>query len=520
MAMRLDLDGFAVIYPTGWNDDYIAGVHVFKRETERIAKFYLTLKNDCCEGRCAYDNSDKELLLGKVNRRESQTACLELSSLNAGECFIRFTPNKIVILGKDDEATFKGMKYFLNVLLLKDGGVVEETLIKIKTDTESTFIYPFFAEWKVQRQSDIYECTEQFPREQCTYGKILKIEHCRARLGYLYCTREAEGGANDEYPVYESRDDGASWELVSRIRDENHGGFTAGWQPFLWELSEDIGCFTKGTVLVAGCSRKFVGKECETIITLYYSEDGCRTWKQFADIDGAGRGHGALWEPLLTFDAETKRMYCFYSDDTQEGYNQKLCYKYSYDLVDWIGDESREKRGNGNVYPFDCVACGDENARPGMITIAKMGNGEYFTAFEAVGYGEWCQIYYKKARALDGWDISDGGKVVMTRDGKSFGSGPCVAWTPRGGECGTLIVVAAHMVTGSKRTEADLFLSFDYGETFVAVENPVVYKHGEKNRCGYSCGFYVDKAGAIYYVADKDAKRYAEDFIFTKIEID
>jgi len=473
----------------------------------------LLFADGCNDGKCEFNNDSFEIVIGNVNRKICKDFISEREALKKDECLLKITDKKIWIIANNDDALFRGMKSF--VCNVSNGNNLETRILKVNLET--SFVVKFFAELSVIQQTSVYESNEKFPLEQCTYGKIIKLEHSEKNNGLLLCTREVEGGGSNRYPIYRSSDDGKTWELWSDVYYSNNEDYLAGWQPYLFEIPKDIGKFKSGTIILAGCSRLKVGDNTE--MTLYSSEDCGKTWNNFVAVDKMGAFHRGLWEPFLIFDEKTNRVYCFYSDDTEEGHNQKLVYKYSTDFVNWVGDDEKPKRANSFSEPFECTACENKNARPGMVVLTKMGNGEYFTVFEAVGYGEWCQIYYKKTTALDKWDIKDEGKPIFTTDGKSFGSGPCAVWTKNGGDCGTLFVTGAHMVTGSKRSENDLFLSFDYGNTFIAVENPVIYKHGEKNRCGYSAGFYADKSGSVYYMMNKDSKKYAEDLIFTKLEI-
>src|SRR5215510_3616230 len=55
------------------------------------------------------------------------------------------------------------------------------------------------------------------------------------------------------FPIYESKDLGASWKLISRVEDRVNG-WGLRYQPFLYELPEDVGAFRAGTILCAGNS--------------------------------------------------------------------------------------------------------------------------------------------------------------------------------------------------------------------------------------------------------------------------
>ena len=74
-----------------------------------------------------------------------------------------------------------------------------------------------------------------------------------------------------------------------------------------------------------------------------------------------------------------------------------------------------------------------------------------------------------------------------------------------------LLVVARWMSSGTpicdegyNGTGSDMLVSFDYGETFVAIKNPIQYNqinNEDKAKCGYSpfIGFSED-GGTLYYL--------------------
>ena len=75
-------------------------------------------------------------------------------------------------------------------------------------------------------------------------------------------------------------------------------------------------------------------------------------------------------------------------------------------------------------------------------------------------------------------------------------------WTPVGGECGTLIVTAKHPIKGGSKTGTDIFLSFDYGKSFVPVDNPLPYSLDPYERCGYSPSLFLSPDGKTVYYAN------------------
>ena len=74
-----------------------------------------------------------------------------------------------------------------------------------------------------------------------------------------------------------------------------------------------------------------------------------------------------------------------------------------------------------------------------------------------------------------------------------MGSAPWCAWTPAGGECGTLIVTSKY----GSNTPNKILVSFDYGETFEAIENPLPYK--DEPSLGYSATLFFSADGSTLF---------------------
>lgn len=358
--------------------------------------------------------------------------------------------------------------------------------------------------FEIESVNDIYVPSDENSTNVQEYPTIIRLCHQKneADNGKLLAAFEKWGS---RYPVYESTDDAETWHYVSTVVDTLNDGYWNEWMPFLYELPVDMGEFEKGTIILAATSVYGEGVTDSTII-LYWSTDLGRTFTPFCNVDKAGGTGWGVWEPYFIYEEETGRLFCFYSDDSDPEHSQKLVYKYTKDLVNWS-----EK--------FECVACDDPELRPGMASVVKMGNGEYYMVYEMVGI-EGNPIYCKRTTSLDDWgDISDYGKVVSAA-GKTFGSSPYVAWTPVGGECGTLIVVGKHPIKGESRTGTDMFISFDYGKKFIPVDNPIPYTLDPYERCGYSPSLFVSPDGTtLYYVNNPPCYDAAYKITVAKIKI-
>ena len=512
-----DISNYSIIRSDVHNYSVIRMVSILKTSILENAKVDLPVAIDVDV------NNEYEILIGDTTREESITALNELKSKTSKEAFIiKVLDKKIVIVGISEEDTMIAVKHFINefvdnvakdgCLPLKSGDMLAQKTGKVIAHTDKNAIIV------LEQSTDIFKPANGMEKTNCTYGKIIKLEHSGENNGVLLATHETVTG--EPYPLFRSDDDGKTWTKITDIKDSVNPGAVLGYQPYLYELPEAVGAYPAGTLFFASCSR--VGSKQNTYMVLQVSTDLGVTWMPIGNVDMGGSyndgnwSSDGLWEPVLMYEAETKRLYCFYSDELINGegdshvggHNQRLVYKYTTDLVTWSDK-------------YEMVACENANARPGMVALTRLGDGRYALAYEMVSNpnGPNAQIYIKYANTLDGWDPADIGKPVVTANGASLGSAPALAWTPDGGECGTLLLVAHGSWGDGTGNKCALFISSDYGETWKAIKNPIDVYPNPDLRSGYSPGFFVDKEGVIYYVNNPAAFPVNEKLSFARIRI-
>lgn len=527
IGKALDISAYTIVRPDIASSALVNVTRVFKTTVRDVTKADLKVITDDTDD----SENEYEILLGNTNRKETADALEALKSKTKKEAFIiKVFDKKIAIVGISNEDTLIALNFFMDHVIPSSNA--EKTLpLAVGDDISKKTGEVIYASddgltvITVEERSDVYVPSDVLINEGCTYGKIIKLEHQADEKNNGILLASKENGAyttkakDYRWPVMKSTDDGKTWKEIARIEDKVNKGSTPGYQPCLYELPADVGSFKKGTVLFASCVRTPA-----TTMLLQYSVDQGKTWKGICNVDQGGLynqgdwSSEGLWEPAVVYEEETGRVYCFYSDelengtgnDHEGGHNQRLVYKYSTDLVNWS-----EK--------FECVAL-SKSIRAGMISITRMGNGKWVLVYEGCGipgYGG-CPITMKFADALDAWDPEEVGTVVKNSAGHYLSSAPVISWSPAGGECGTLFVTANNSIKST--TDCDLFFSFDYGKTFHSVPNPIniLNKSDEyKLYGGYSPGMYVDKEGTLYYVNNppNPKVKWQEKLEFVRIKI-
>ncbi|KAJ7364835.1 BNR/Asp-box repeat protein [Mycena albidolilacea] len=231
------------------------------------------------------------------------------------------------------------------------------------------------------------------------------------------------------FPIFRSVDLGQTWTPFSNVTDTQNG-WGLRYQPFLYELTETIGTFPAGTVLLAGNS--IPTNLSNTQIDVYASPDKGRTWKFVSHVAAGGEaipdnGLTPVWEPFIT--TFNHQIVLYYSDQRDPLHGQKLAHQVSSNLLTW-----------GPI--VNDVALPTFSDRPGMTTIAQLPNGKYILTYEYGGAPEGgFAVYFRVSSSPLTFD-SVAGSVIRAATGELPTSSPNVAWTAHGGANGTIIVSA------------------------------------------------------------------------------
>ena len=430
------------------------------------------------------DPNAKEVLIDKTNRQESQDALAKLEEKEGDAYVVEITENKIVIVGKTELSTMRGIDYFINnyVIPSEKGQNLDISHGKSVTEDYSAVKNIWITDkldMDVEMSTTVLASSEDYSNvlghrscvDRVSFPSIVELQYQKnpSDNGKLIAATfvDEKGRPSSVEPsmgaLLESTDGGESWKVIFRPVDTIKPDIWAGSMAHIYELPAKVGKMPAGTLIY---SSNTVNYDKYSHISMWISYDAGKTWKQSKNLIATGGGLGeGVWEPVMFYD--NGYLYCFYSDDSHPRYDQRIVYKRSKDGVKW-------------EQAVPVCAFNEFSARPGMPVITKMGNGEYFLIYEYcnsyVGDTRGCFVYYKTTKDITNWNPSDPGTLLTAKvNGKDYMTlaTPCCVWTPAGGPCGTLFVQGRKEfgIEGTNR----MFVSFDYGKTWDTIEPPLPY---------------------------------------------
>jgi hypothetical protein len=268
------------------------------------------------------------------------------------------------------------------------------------------------------------------------YATAVQLAHqpSRANNGRILLSFEENG--MDGIPLYESRDNGKSWQFVIRATDParpDHAICNLHWQPHLTEMPRTVGMLKAGTILLSASSvcNGDNGRMASMQLQFYASSDLGRSWKYISAI-ADGTAELPVWEPHLQVLDDGKLVTYFSSEvHKADGYNQLLSHKMSSDAG---------KTWEPEVYDT-AIAGGVE--RPGMVIIDRLPDRRYVMTYEDVEGPTQNQVHLKYSNDGMHWgDPADRGTPIQTESGLYPINCPTIRWLPAGGPQGVLLVSA------------------------------------------------------------------------------
>lgn len=247
------------------------------------------------------------------------------------------------------------------------------------------------------------------------------------------------------FTVYRSDDNGQTWAPYSSIPTT---GFAL--QPFLYELPRAFAGLPKGALLFSCNQLGGVG----TNIQLYASTDAGLTWQFLSTVAQGGpanttNGATPVWEPFLLLHNDV--LICYYSDQRDPNFGQKLSHQTSTDLVTW-----------GPV--VDDVTGTTYAERPGMTSVARLRGDLWIMTFE---YGQpvdpvnpnqadyTYHVHYRLAADPESFRFSET-IPLLDPNGYAPNAAPIVSWSDTGDTNGAIVV--------TDNDDADFFINRDLGD--------------------------------------------------------
>jgi len=325
------------------------------------------------------------------------------------------------------------------------------------------------------------------------YATIVHLQHQSnpADNGRILLAFEENGMAG--IPLWESRDEGESWQFVREMTDGAHADLTRcnlHWQPHLTEMPRTMKGIAAGTVLLSASTvcNGDNGRLASEHLQLYTSTDAGRTWDYISTYAEGAAGQ-PVWEPhLLILDDGTFVEYYSSEVHKDDGYNQLLAHRVSTDGGKTWGPEVYDTAMKGGV------------ERPGMVIIDRLPDKRYIYNFEDVAGPVPNQIYIKFSDDGLHWgDPEERGTPVQTESGAYPTNTPTVRWLPMGGPDGIILVAARASSGGGEPNGRSLYWNNNKG-VGPWWEVPAPVQKLPNNRSGWTQAMMLRSDGRLLHI--------------------
>lgn len=273
---------------------------------------------------------------------------------------------------------------------------------------------------------------------QAFYPRAIRLQYSGISNGHIIASvsTASTSGVTDAAQIFESTDGGTSFHVISEIHDQAASGGRGSCCGSLYELPYQIGPQPAGTLLFGTSVGLPNTPKRIPEIRVWKSIDHGYTWSYLSScaVNATALADRGLWEPEFSVDSRGY-LNCYFSDDTQIGYDQILASVTSTDGgVTWGTQQNIVAIPSVNTTTY----------RPGMITVRKLPNGTYFMSYELCGTNIpfVCGVRYRMSP--DGWNWGnpqDSGTEAKTPDGKRLLHSPTIAWVPGGSPNGRIFLV-------------------------------------------------------------------------------
>ncbi len=528
-----DINGYSIVYSENADDKTVRRAEKLAESINKKWGGEIPLTTDATP-----DNGAKEILVGNTNRESSVELGERLRESGNNDAYaVEIAGVKVAILGMTASSTMRAVEYFIREYVSPSEydyciDISKGKSIITPFDAVKTIVLDNGVELDIELVSTVFQVPDGGTVEvmghttavkTAHYPSVIELQHNGENNGKLigiFCLGDTpqDGSKATASCVVESDDGGATWRVIARPYETIDQSITGISMAHIYELPTQVGNMREGTLLYTGNSVNYSRK---SHIAVWKSEDCGKTWREYVVIAEGGGTREGVWEPFMYYNEKDGYLYCFYSDDSDPAHDQKLVYKRTLDGVSW--SEATE------VCAFE-----EQKDRPGMLIMTKMGVGPYFMVYEYFG-SKRGDVYYKMTGDITDWNPDSPGTKLQLPDGYALSGAPSCIWSPAGGKNGVLIVSGKHELRGNEiithpegtaeEASPRLFISFDRGATWEAIDNFLPYNPGndalDTNRIGHSSAFFVgEDPSVIYYMSCTDTPETGRQRIqFARVRI-
>ncbi|WP_106505637.1 exo-alpha-sialidase [Brachybacterium timonense] len=236
------------------------------------------------------------------------------------------------------------------------------------------------------------------------YPRAIRLAHNGAADGRLLASVVTFEGPRGTGAVFESTDDGATFEQIGEVGDEATTGGEGLCCATLYELPDRVGDLPAGTLLWAASVGADTGEDRRMSIRIWASTDVGRSWERIA-ITHTASNAGGLWEPEFAL-ADDGTLVMWFCDETDgERHSQKIVQQTSTDAVTWTEVE-------------ETIALADPTARPGMPNVRRLHDGRWLMSYEVCGPNHLCRIHMRTSDDPRSWGpVTHLDPVIRAADG-------------------------------------------------------------------------------------------------------
>ncbi|KAK8199670.1 BNR/Asp-box repeat domain-containing protein [Phyllosticta capitalensis] len=269
----------------------------------------------------------------------------------------------------------------------------------------------------------IFSAPQSYTKPGVSYARAIVLDD-----GTFLVTFENYSGEPPYMPIFESKDQGATWKEKSRVFDTiDFWGMR--YHPTLIQIPAALGQYPAGSIVFSGTAVPADGSK--TKLHVFVSTDKAASWQYVSTIAEGGiaaeeNGKTPVWHPFFFFF--NGKLLCYFSDQRDAKHGSKIVYSDTSDLKTWSD-------------PVNQVAYDDYNLRPTVAIVTQIGGNKYLMSYEFGGANPNYAVYYKISPNPYNFDSATGTILIDTKGEIPTGA-PYAAYVGGGAQAtdGTIII--------------------------------------------------------------------------------